>query len=129
MSATASNVTNLLMSLNAPPVPSSTSPHTSAPHPAERDHEHDFGSFGEYDDTHTERAAAGVECEFNGVQQFVQLDVKRGHVDLGVHTLQQQQHLLGVDDGDERVVAELAQPRQQGIPGSCPHADACERQV
>ncbi|TBU55184.1 hypothetical protein BD310DRAFT_934188 [Dichomitus squalens] len=51
MSATASNVTNLLMSLNAPPVPSSTSPHTSAPHPAERDHEHDFGSFGEYDDT------------------------------------------------------------------------------
>ncbi|TBU29583.1 hypothetical protein BD311DRAFT_266257 [Dichomitus squalens] len=51
MSATASNVTNLLMSLNAPPVPSAASPHTPAPHPAERDRERDFGSFGEYDDT------------------------------------------------------------------------------
>ncbi|TBU21600.1 hypothetical protein BD311DRAFT_792631 [Dichomitus squalens] len=51
ISATVSNITNLLMSLNTPPVPSSILPHTPAPHPAERDCERDFGSFGEYNDT------------------------------------------------------------------------------
>ena len=42
MSATASNVTNLLMSLNAPPAASSAkSPHTPAPHSAGREREDD----------------------------------------------------------------------------------------
>ena len=49
-----------------------------------------------------------IERELDGVEQLAQLDVERGHVDLGVHALQQQQHPLRVDGGDERVVAELA---------------------
>ncbi|EJF58399.1 hypothetical protein DICSQDRAFT_139481 [Dichomitus squalens LYAD-421 SS1] len=36
---------------------------------------------------HAERAATGVESELDGVQQFAQLDVERGHIDLGVHAL------------------------------------------
>ena len=51
MSATASNVTNLLMSLNAPAAPPAKSPHSAVSHHAERDRERDFGSFGDYDDT------------------------------------------------------------------------------
>ena len=46
MSATASNVTNLLMSLNAPSVPAPKSAPVSASHHSERD----FGTFGDYDD-------------------------------------------------------------------------------
>ncbi|TBU52376.1 hypothetical protein BD310DRAFT_832388, partial [Dichomitus squalens] len=40
---------------------------------------------------HPERATAGVECEFHGIEQLAQLDVEGGHVDLGIHALQQQQ--------------------------------------
>ncbi|TBU51251.1 hypothetical protein BD310DRAFT_834849, partial [Dichomitus squalens] len=40
---------------------------------------------------HPERVTAGVECEFDGIEQLAQLEVERGHVDLRVHALQQQQ--------------------------------------
>ncbi|TBU21351.1 hypothetical protein BD311DRAFT_782968 [Dichomitus squalens] len=32
---------------------------------------------------YVEWVATGVKCKFDGVQQFAQLDVERGHADLG----------------------------------------------
>ncbi|PIL34178.1 hypothetical protein GSI_03889 [Ganoderma sinense ZZ0214-1] len=50
MSATASNVTNLLMSLNAPSVPTPKSAPVPASHRSDREREHEFGTFGDFDD-------------------------------------------------------------------------------
>ncbi|TBU55238.1 hypothetical protein BD310DRAFT_826267 [Dichomitus squalens] len=197
MSVTASNITNLLMSLNAPPVRSSTSPHTSAPLPAERDCERDFGSFGDYDDTglwnrgrhpkhilcQPEReqhmgsllwlcssssspfwlsqargglkpcyggpsSGTGDKISERGISQsstrsgrplvsrassMASSNLRSSMLSAGTSTWAFTRYSnnspLGFDGGDERVIAELAQPRQQGIPGSCPSPDACERQV